>query len=96
MVLVVRARRAQEARSTSVRRGFTGFAIAGSEAISHTRLRECCDILGCGAGTLAHHADVNLMTARRWLNGKVPIPPDVARVVEQMAALAETLAHKPG
>jgi hypothetical protein len=63
--------------------------------MTHARLRECCDILGWGAGTLARHADVNLMTARRWLNGKVPIPDAVSRVTEQMAALAETLAHKP-
>jgi hypothetical protein len=64
--------------------------------MTHARLRECCDTLGWGAGTLARQADVNLMTARRWLNGKVPIPADIARVIEKMAALAETLAHKPG
>jgi hypothetical protein len=63
--------------------------------MTHTRLRECCAILGWGAGTLARHADVNLMTARRWLNGQVPVPAGVARIVEQMAALAETLPRKP-
>jgi hypothetical protein len=64
--------------------------------MTHDRLRTCCAILGWGAGTLAHHADVNVMTARRWLNGQVPVPTDVVRIIEQMAALAEALARKPG
>lgn len=62
--------------------------------MTYDRMRTCCAIFGWDAGALAHHADVNLMTARRWLNGKVPTPPDVARVIEQMAALAEMLARK--
>ncbi|HME22336.1 MAG TPA: hypothetical protein VKI44_13510 [Acetobacteraceae bacterium] len=45
---------------------------------------------------IAEQAAVSPVTARRWLNGKVPIPPDMARIIEQMAALAATLSRKPG
>jgi hypothetical protein len=58
---------------------------AADQLPAHTtqdRLRTCCAILGWGAGTLAHHADVNLMTARRWLNGQVPVPTDVVHIIE--------------
>ena len=58
------------------------------------RLRECLRALNWSTAALAATARVSPVTARRWLNGKVPIPADVARIVEQMAALAETLAHK--
>jgi len=64
--------------------------------MTHDRLRECCDILGWGACTLARHTDVNLMTARRWLNGGMPVPVDVAQIVEHMVALIEALSRKPG
>jgi transcriptional regulator with XRE-family HTH domain len=60
------------------------------------RLRECLGGLNWTTAALAAMAHVSPVTARRWLNGKVPIPADIARVIEQMAALAETLAHKPG
>ena len=61
-----------------------------------TSLRECINQFGWSTTDLAERAVVSPVTARRWLSGKAPIPPDVARIVEQMAALAETLAHKPG
>jgi hypothetical protein len=60
------------------------------------RLRECLGALNWSTAALAVMAQVSPVTARRWLSGRVPIPPSVARVIEQMAALAETLAHKPG
>jgi transcriptional regulator with XRE-family HTH domain len=59
------------------------------------RFRECLDQIGWSTIDLAERAAVSPVTARRWLNGKVPIPDAVAHVIEQMAALAETLAHKP-
>jgi transcriptional regulator with XRE-family HTH domain len=59
------------------------------------RPRECLGALHWSTAALALRAEVSSVTARRWLNGKVSIPPDVARVVEQMAALAETLSRKP-
>ena len=58
------------------------------------RLRECLGALNWSTAALAAMAQVSSVTARRWLNGKLPIPAEVARVIEQMAALAETLAHK--
>jgi hypothetical protein len=60
------------------------------------RLRECLGALNWSTAALAVMAQVSPVTARRWLNGKVQIPPGVGRVIEQMAVLAETLAHKPG
>jgi hypothetical protein len=62
--------------------------------MTHARLRECCDTLCWGAGTLAHHADVNLMTARRWLNGERKIPEQVATALETMASAALTLSRR--
>jgi hypothetical protein len=38
---------------------------------------------------------VSPVTARRWLNGGVPIAANLERVIEQMTALSEALAHKP-
>jgi transcriptional regulator with XRE-family HTH domain len=64
--------------------------------MTSTRLHECLTRLGWSTDGLAGQANVSPVTARRWLNGKVPIPPDVARVIEQMATLAAELAHKPG
>ena len=59
------------------------------------RCRECLGTLNWSTAALAAMAHVSPVTARRWLSGKLPIPADIARVIEQMAALAETLAHKP-
>jgi hypothetical protein len=44
---------------------------------------------------LAERAAISPVTARRWLSGRQPAPDSVAHILEQMAALAETLAHKP-
>jgi hypothetical protein len=60
------------------------------------QLHECLAKLGWSTTNLAERAAVSPVTARRWLNGKVPIPNDVARIVEQMATLAEALSRKPG
>jgi hypothetical protein len=60
------------------------------------RLRECLGALNWSTAVLAVTAQVSSVTARRWLNRKVQIPPGVGHVIEQMAVLAETLAHKPG
>jgi transcriptional regulator with XRE-family HTH domain len=60
------------------------------------RLRECLGALNWSTAGLAVMAQVSPVTARRWLNGKVPIPPDVAHVIEQIAALAKTLSRKSG
>jgi hypothetical protein len=62
--------------------------------MTYDGLRECCDTLGWGAGTLARQADVNLMTARRWLNGERQIPEPVATALETMAAAALTLSRR--
>jgi hypothetical protein len=60
-----------------------------------TYLRECLDHLGWLTLELATRADVSPVTVRRWLNGKLPIPDNVARIVGAMSALAEGLAQKP-
>jgi len=60
------------------------------------QLHNCLDQLGWSTMHIAEQAAVSPVTARRWLNGKVPIPPDMARIIEQMAALAATLSRKPG
>ena len=62
--------------------------------MTSNRLRECLGALNWSTAALAVMAQVTPVTARRWLSGRVPIPPGVARVIEQMAALAEKLAHK--
>jgi len=64
--------------------------------VTPERLRECLAVLNWSTAALAAMAQISPVTARRWQAGKVSIPPDVGRVVEQMAALAETLSRKPG
>jgi ribosome-binding protein aMBF1 (putative translation factor) len=58
------------------------------------RLRNYLDALAWSTTNLAERAAVSPVTARRWRSGRVPIPDEVARVIEQMAALAATLARK--
>ena len=59
-------------------------------------LHECLDRLGWSTMDLADRAAVSPVTVRRWLNGKVPVPDNIVRTLEQMTTLAETLTHRPG
>jgi transcriptional regulator with XRE-family HTH domain len=64
--------------------------------MSMASLRECLDRLGWSTIDLAERAAVSPVTVRRWLSGKVPVPANIVRTLEQMAALAEPLTHRPG